>query len=182
MTKTNKIFALVGGVLLVLVLSFVAMKNTVRAATIQPGSVAVNGECNSTPDCASGLTCTKSVCMPSTSSAGTTTSTTTTSTSATTNTGTGCNPNSGGTNICNPLPDSNLQDFAIRMVKYLLGIIGAVAVIMIVIAGFRMVASSGNEDAQKKAQSMITNAIVGLVIAVLAYAVIAIVTNVLKGS
>ncbi len=89
--------------------------------------------------------------------------------------------NGSGTTICNPLPDATIGAFVVRMVTYALAIIAAVAVAMIVIAGFRMVVNSGSEDAMKKAQGQITNAVIGLAITVLAYAVVAIITNVLKG-
>jgi amino acid transporter len=67
------------------------------------------------------------------------------------------------------------------MVSYVLSIIAAVAVAMIVWAGFRMVTMAGNGEATKKALSTIKNAVIGLAITVLAYAAIAIITNVLKG-
>ncbi len=92
-----------------------------------------------------------------------------------------CVANTANATICNPLPDATIGAFVVRMVTYALAIIAAVAVAMIVIAGFRMVVNSGSEDAMKKAQGQITNAVIGLAITVLAYAVVAIITNVLKG-
>lgn len=71
--------------------------------------------------------------------------------------------------------------FVTRMVGYVLGVIAAVAVVMVVVAGFRMVIGSGSEDAVKRAQGQLTAAVIGLAITVLAYAAVAIATNVLKG-
>jgi hypothetical protein len=58
-------------------------------------------------------------------------------------------------------------------------LIGIVAVLMIIIGGYQMVTSAGNEEGYKKAKQTITYAIIGLVIAVLSYSVAAIVENTL---
>ncbi len=54
----------------------------------------------------------------------------------------------------------------------LIFIIGAVAVIMLIIGGFRYVLSSGNADAVQSAKNTILYAIIGIVVAVLAYAIV----------
>ncbi|GAC1412914.1 MAG: hypothetical protein NVSMB66_3470 [Candidatus Doudnabacteria bacterium] len=94
----------------------------------------------------------------------------------------GCSFDSQSTTLCNPLPDNNLDSIVVRALKYILGIIGSVAVVVIVIAGFRMVASQGNSEAIKGAKNSIQWAIIGLVVAFLAYAMVAIVSATLKGS
>ncbi len=48
--------------------------------------------------------------------------------------------------------------------NYLLGLIGALAVLAIIISGIQYVVSQGNPDAVKKAKSRIVNAVVGLVL------------------
>ena len=83
--------------------------------------------------------------------------------------------------ICNPIASDNLMDLIIYFTRYLLGIIAVIAVTMIVIAGFRMVISAGNQESVKAAQGMITWSLVGLVIALLAYSIVAIIQSVIKG-
>jgi uncharacterized membrane protein len=54
----------------------------------------------------------------------------------------------------------------------LLFIVGAIAVIMIVIGGLRYVTSGGNQNAVTAAKNTILYAIIGIIVAILAYAVI----------
>lgn len=49
--------------------------------------------------------------------------------------------------------------------------VGAIAVIMIIIAGFTMVTSAGEADAIKKAKSTITYSIIGLIFVILAFTI-----------
>lgn len=54
----------------------------------------------------------------------------------------------------------------------LLGIIGAVAVIMLIIGGFRYVVSAGDSSALESAKNTILYAVVGIVVAFMAYAAV----------
>lgn len=64
----------------------------------------------------------------------------------------------------------------------LLFILGAVSVIMIIIGGLRYVISGGNSTAVTAAKNTILYAIVGVIIALLAYAIINFVLNSFTGS
>ena len=55
-----------------------------------------------------------------------------------------------------------------RLINVLLGIVGAVSIILIIIGGMRMMMASGDEKATAAAKSTITFAIIGLVIVLLA--------------
>ena len=59
-----------------------------------------------------------------------------------------------------------------KIVNILLFIIGAIAVIMLIIGGIRYTVSAGNETEIKNAKNTILYAIIGIVIAFLAYAVV----------
>ncbi len=97
--------------------------------------------------------------------------------------GTGnCSFDKDSNKLCNPLPDKNVEDLIVRGLKYILGIIGTLAVVMIVIAGFRMVTSQGNEHAVGAAKKTITWAVIGLLVAFLAYSAVAIIQNALVNS
>jgi hypothetical protein len=59
----------------------------------------------------------------------------------------------------------------------LIYIVGAVAVIMLIIGGLRYVISQGSSEAVKQAKDTILYAIIGIVVAILAYAVVNFVTH-----
>ena len=59
-------------------------------------------------------------------------------------------------------------------------IAGAIAVLFIVIAGFRYVTSQGNSDAIRSAREMIIYSVVGLVIVTMAFAIVQIVIRVVN--
>lgn len=60
----------------------------------------------------------------------------------------------------------------------MIGFVGMLAFVMLVVSGVRFVTSYGNEEAVGKAKTQAIYAIVGLVIALLAYAIVTIVTNI----
>lgn len=66
-----------------------------------------------------------------------------------------------------------------NIVNVFLFILGAVAVIMIIIGGFRYVVSGGESGAITSAKNTIFYAVIGLVVAILAYAIVNfVVTNI----
>lgn len=67
---------------------------------------------------------------------------------------------------------SNLTKSVQGIINVLIGIIGVVAVIMLIIGAFQFVVSSGNSDATKKAKDTILFAIIGIVVALLSFAII----------
>ncbi len=64
------------------------------------------------------------------------------------------------------------EDVIQSIVNLLLYITGAVAVIMIVIGGIKYVTSGGDSSQTKSAKDTILYAVVGLIIAIIAYAVV----------
>ena len=58
------------------------------------------------------------------------------------------------------------------IVNILLFILGAVAVIMIIIGGLKYVLSNGDSSAMTSAKNTILYAVIGLVVAILAYAIV----------
>ena len=80
--------------------------------------------------------------------------------------------------LYNPIQSAdNLTSLLINIMKGFLGVIGIWAVVFIVIGGFEMVVSSGNEEMYTKAKKTIIWAVLGLAVAVLSFAIIAIVEN-----
>lgn len=72
---------------------------------------------------------------------------------------------------------ASLSDRAVTITNTLLFILGAIAVIMIIVGGIRYVLSAGEGAAVKSAKNTILYAVVGLVIAILAYAIVNFVTT-----
>ena len=66
------------------------------------------------------------------------------------------------------------------VVQILLVVAGSVAVIFLIVGGYRYITASGNEEQTEGAKKTMTGAIVGIVIIALAYAVIAIIVNILQ--
>jgi len=67
---------------------------------------------------------------------------------------------------------TNLPTLITNVVNTLLYIIGIAAVIMLIVGGMQYVMSQGNESSVKNAKNTILYAIIGVVIAVIAYAVV----------
>lgn len=78
----------------------------------------------------------------------------------------------------------NISDFPtllVKIVQIFLGFAGAIAVIFLMLGGFQYVSSRGNEEGTEKAKKTITSAIIGIVVIVMAYAIVAIVNTLLTG-
>ena len=67
---------------------------------------------------------------------------------------------------------SNINDFIIYVINILLGIVGFVALLFLIIGGFRYITSAGNEESAGQAKKIITNAIIGIVIVILAFVIV----------
>lgn len=68
--------------------------------------------------------------------------------------------------------NSNLPQSIKQIVNILLFVIGAAAVIVIVIGGLRYVLSGGDSTQVSSAKNTILYAVIGLVVAILAYAIV----------
>ena len=76
-----------------------------------------------------------------------------------------------------PNKDANTTTFQNNMMSWLLWAVGAVAVIMIIVSGIKMTTSAGDPGAVQKAKQTLIYSIVGLVIAILAYAIVSFVLD-----
>lgn len=64
-----------------------------------------------------------------------------------------------------------------NVINVLLGIVGVVAIIMIIFGALRMVYSAGNEKTVTDARNTILYAVIGLIIAILAFAIVNFITG-----
>jgi len=69
-----------------------------------------------------------------------------------------------------------------NVTSFLLYIVGAVSVIMVIVGGLRYAISGGNSSAVTAAKNTILYALVGLVVAVLAYAIVEFVLGAATGA
>lgn len=73
------------------------------------------------------------------------------------------------------LPDTTLAGgggFFSKITNVLIYLVGAIAVIVIIIGGLRYVISQGSSDQVKQAKDTILYGVIGLVVAILAYALV----------
>ena len=75
----------------------------------------------------------------------------------------------------------DLQDKIKSVVNILLFLLGAIAVIMIIIGGIRYATSNGDAQAVKSAKDVILYAVIGLVVAILSYAIVNFVLGAFSG-
>ncbi len=82
--------------------------------------------------------------------------------------------------LFNPLPTDSLTGTLLTIAKGFLGIVALWAVVFIVIGGFKLTMAQGQEEAYLAAKKTIIWAILGLVVAMLSFSIIAIVQNLLQ--
>ncbi len=80
----------------------------------------------------------------------------------------------------NPLNVESIPELITKIINILLTLIAMVAVVVIIISGFRMVIDAGNMDQVKKARQAITWAIIGLVVSLMAFSIVAIIQSLIQ--
>jgi hypothetical protein len=76
--------------------------------------------------------------------------------------------NTAGYNV---MSKPTFQSVLVVIIRYALGFIGIIFIALIMIAAFQWMTSGGNEDKIKKAKSHLLNAVIGLAIIFMAYAI-----------
>lgn len=91
-----------------------------------------------------------------------------------------CDPNSW--HYCNPLRGTieSLSEAGIKSIQALLGLIGTIALLLLIIAGIIYITAAGNEEKIKQAKKIITGTIIGLGIALVAYSLLLTVSEILE--
>ena len=69
-----------------------------------------------------------------------------------------------------------------RIISLLLFVAGALAVVFVIIGGYQYITSAGNEEQSEKGKKTLLNAIIGVVVIVLAYVIINVIVNTVSGS
>jgi len=74
-----------------------------------------------------------------------------------------------------------LPQLIMSVVQLMLLFAGGVAIVFIIVGGYWYITSAGNEEQSEKGRKALTNAIIGIIIIVLSYAIINVVQNTIGG-
>ena len=135
-------------------------------ALLAPGAVSavgLNGVCTATSECDSGLVCSSGTCQ---------------------NSGGSRQPDPFGVvdaKLINTGQAEDLKGSIASVVNIALGFLGILAVIIILYAGFKWMTASGNEEQVGEARKMLLQAVIGLVIVMLAWVITNFVTSQIGG-
>lgn len=90
-----------------------------------------------------------------------------------------CDPNAW--KYCNPLRGTvdNLVQAGETLLGYILGLIGSIALLVIIIAGVIYMTSAGSEEKISTAKRILTGAVIGIIIALLAYSLLQVIISIL---
>ena len=84
------------------------------------------------------------------------------------------------TSTCSKAGGQSFPQALSSITNLLLFVIGAIAVIMIIVGGIRYILSNGEQQAVTAAKNTILYAVIGLILSVVAYAIVAFVTGAIK--
>ncbi len=88
-------------------------------------------------------------------------------------------PDAGGTGLPNFFFGcSSVTGCILSIINILLAVAGLIAVLVLIIGGFRYVTSFGNEEVTSTAKKMILNAVIGIIIIILSFVIVRVVANV----
>lgn len=71
----------------------------------------------------------------------------------------------------------DLRTSVIKLVQFVLGLMGLIAVVLIIYGGIIWMTAAGNEQRVEKAKQIITSAAIGLVVIILSWAIVIFVVN-----
>jgi len=85
-------------------------------------------------------------------------------------------PSAGGTGLPN---DTSVSGFILKIINIALAVAGLIAVLFLIIGGFRYITSAGNEETAEQAKKIITNAIIGIVVIILSFVIVRVISGAL---
>ncbi len=77
---------------------------------------------------------------------------------------------------------SNLMDFVISIITRVLDFVTLVAVIVVIVAGIRLIVSMGNDEQKDKAKKSIIYMVIGLAVIILSRIIVLFVVNIFNGT
>ncbi len=92
-------------------------------------------------------------------------------------------PNAGGTGLTGGITnETTLTGFILRVINIALALAGLIAVLFLIIGGFRYITAGGNEEASGSAKKIILNAVIGIIVIILSFVVVRVVANTLTST
>ncbi|HYC79935.1 MAG TPA: hypothetical protein VEC17_02820 [Candidatus Binatia bacterium] len=89
-------------------------------------------------------------------------------------------PDPGGTGLTGGITnESTLTGFILRVINIALALAGLIAVLFLIIGGFRYITAGGNDEAAGSAKKIILNAVIGIIVVILSFVVVRVVGNTL---
>lgn len=82
--------------------------------------------------------------------------------------------------INNPLSVSDIPGLMSKILRILFGMLGSVAIIVMILGGFKLAVSSSNPSERTKAKEMLLWATVGMVVSLMAFSIVVMVQNLIK--
>lgn len=70
-----------------------------------------------------------------------------------------------------------LPELILAVIQLMLFFAGAIAVLFVIIGGFMYITAGGNEEQAEKGRKALTNAIIGIIIVIMSYAIIRVIEN-----
>ncbi len=80
------------------------------------------------------------------------------------------------------IPNSDLNQIILNITNWVLGFVTILAVLFLIWGGLQYLTAAGNEEQVEKAKSTITYALLGLIVAAIAYAAVVVVVNYFIGA
>lgn len=77
---------------------------------------------------------------------------------------------------------TNLEQFITTAIQLMLLFAGAIAIVFVIIGGYYYITAAGNEEQSEKGRKTLTNAIIGIIIIVLSYAIITVISNLVSST
>lgn len=89
-----------------------------------------------------------------------------------------------GTTNCTDLngvrcTDTSITGLIKTVINWALALSGIVAILFLIIGGFQYITSAGNEEAAEKGKATAINAVIGIIVIILAYVIVNLVANLL---
>ena len=92
-------------------------------------------------------------------------------------------PNPEGTGLGGGLSgETSVTAFIFRIINIALALAGLIAVLYLVIGGFRYITAGGNEDAAGSAKKIILNAVIGIIVIILSFVIVRVVSSALTAN
>lgn len=85
-------------------------------------------------------------------------------------------PDPGNTGVAS---DATVTSLLMRIIQILLAVAGLIAVVFLIVGGFRYITAGGNEESAESGKKTIINAIIGIVIIILSFVIVRVISNAL---